>query len=99
MNTKPSSKLHWLQRFPYHPFLFAVYPILALLAFNIAEVDVLSGLRPISVALIVVGLLAFILRLVHRDWRLGALSLTIVLILFYSYGHIYILLKGTNIDG
>jgi hypothetical protein len=36
----------WLQRFPLHPFLFAVYPILALLAFNIAEVEFSSGWRP-----------------------------------------------------
>ena len=99
MNLKTSSKPAWLQHFPLHPFLFAVYPVLALLAFNISEVDLSSGLRPVTVALVVVGFLAFILRLVHRDWRRAALSLTIILILFYSYGHIYILLKGVNVDG
>lgn len=99
MNSKTSSKLSWLQRFPLHPFLFAIYPILALLAFNISEVDLSSGFRPVIVALVVVGFLAFILRLVHRDWRRAALSITVVLILFYSYGHIYILLKGATLDG
>jgi len=99
MNSKGSRKPSWLQRFPLHPFLFAIYPILALLAFNISEVDLSSGFRPVIVALVVVGFLGFIFRLVHRDWRRVALSLTIVLILFYSYGHIYILLKGVNIDG
>jgi len=98
MNLKTSSKPAWLQHFPLHPFLFAVYPVLALLAFNISEVDLSSGFRPVTVALVVVGFLAFILRLVHRDWRRAALSLTIILILFYSYGHIYILLKGVNVD-
>jgi len=99
MNLKTSSKPHWLQHFPLHPFLFAIYPILALLAFNISEVDLSSGFRPILVSLAVVGLVAFILWLFHRDWRRAALSLTIVLILFYSYGHIYILLKGANLNG
>src|SRR5215216_1589798 len=99
MNLKTSSKLHWLQHFPLHPFLFALYPILALLAFNISELDLSSGFRPILVSLAVFGLLAFILRLVHRDWRRAAFSLTVVLILFYSYGHIYILLKGVDVDG
>jgi hypothetical protein len=99
MNLKTSDKPAWLQHFPLHPFLFAVYPVLALLAFNISEVDLSSGFRPATVAFVVVGFLAFILRLVHRDWRRAAFSLTIILILFYSYGHIYILLKGVNVDG
>ena len=99
MNLKTNRKPHWLQLFPFHPFLFAIYPILALLAFNISEVDLSSGFRPVTVALIVVGFLALILRLLHRDWRRAAISLTIVLILFYSYGHIYLLLKGVNLDG
>src|SRR5687768_16192373 len=99
MNLKSSSKPSWLQRFPLHPFLFAIYPILALLAFNISEVDVSSGFRPVTVGLVVVGFLAFISRLMHWDWRRAALFLTIALILFYSYGHIYILLKGVNVDG
>jgi hypothetical protein len=99
MNSKTSRKPNWLQHVPLHPFLFAVYPILALLAFNISEVDLSSGFRPITVALVVVGFLAFILQLTHQDWRRAALSLTIVLILFYSYGHVYILLKGATLDG
>jgi len=51
------------------------------------------------VSLAVVGFLAFILWLFHRDWRRAAISLTIVLILFYSYGHIYMLLKDANLNG
>jgi len=99
MNSKTSSKPSWLQHVPLHPFLFAIYPILALLAFNISEVDLSSGFRPVIVALVVVGFLALVFRLVSEDWRRAALSITVVLILFYSYGHIYILLKGVNIDG
>jgi hypothetical protein len=99
MTPKNSGKPSWLQRFPFHPFLFAIYPVLALLAFNISEVELSSGFRPVIVALVVVGFLALIFQLVYQDWRRAALSLTVVLILFYSYGHIYILLKGANLDG
>jgi hypothetical protein len=99
MNSKAGSKPRWLQHIPLHPFLFAVYPILALLAFNISEVDFSSGFRPAAIALILVGSLAIIFRMVHKDWRRAALSLTILLILFYSYGHVYILLKGINLNG
>ena len=36
---------------------------------------------------------------IFRDWKRAALLSTIILILFYSYGHVYILLKGVNING
>jgi len=37
--------------------------------------------------------------MVYRDWRRAALLSTILLILFFSYGHVYILLKSVNING
>jgi hypothetical protein len=89
----------WLQHFPLHPFLFAIYPILALLAFNISEVDYSSGLRPLILSILVAGLLVLIFNLFYRDWRRTALISTIILILFFSYGHIYILLKGVEVSG
>jgi hypothetical protein len=89
----------WLQGFPLHPLLFAIYPILALLAFNISELDYSSGFRPLVLSLLVAGLLVLIFHFVYRDWRRAALISTILLILFFSYGHIYILLKGMEISG
>lgn len=89
----------WLQYFPLHPFLFAIYPILALLAFNISEVDYSSGIRPLGLSILVAGLLVLIFYLFYRDWRRTAFISTILLILFFSYGHIYILLKGVEVSG
>jgi len=99
MSSKTSKKFSWLQRFPFHPFLFAIYPILALLAFNISEVDYSSGFRPLVLSILVAGLLVLIFYLFYRDWRRTALFSTILLILFFSYGHIYILLKGVEVGG
>jgi hypothetical protein len=89
----------WLRRFPFHPFLFAVYPILALLTFNIAEVDPASGSRSLLLSVLVTGLLILIFYVLFRDWKRAAILSTIILILFYSYGHVYILLKGVNLGG
>jgi hypothetical protein len=89
----------WFQRFPLHPFLFATYPILALLAINISEVDFSSGLRSLLLSVLLAGLLLFISFLIYRDWQRAALISTIILILFFSYGHIYILLKGVHVNG
>lgn len=88
-----------MERFPLHPFLFAIYPILALLAFNISEVDFSSGLRPMVLSILVAGLLLLILYLIYRDWRRTGLVSTIILILFFSYGHAYLLLKGVEVGG
>src|SRR6266545_3473502 len=95
MSEKPAR----LQGIPFHPFLFAVYPILALLAFNSSEVDLSSGLRPLLLSLVLAGLLILVFYLVYRDWRRTALISTILLILFFSYGHVYLLFKGVNVNG
>jgi hypothetical protein len=95
MNKKPG----WLRRIPIHPFLFAVYPILALLAINISEVDPSSGWRPLLLSVLVAGLLMLGFYAIFRDWKRAALLSTIILIMFYSYGHVYILLKGVEING
>lgn len=98
MSSTPKKRT-WLRSIPLHPFLFAIYPILALLAINISEVEFSSGLRPLLLSLLAAGLLIFVSYLVYRDWMRAALISTIILILFFSYGHIYILLKAVNVNG
>jgi len=85
--------------YPVYFILFSIYPILALLGFNISEVvpDVLW--RPMLVSLITALLLFLVLRVLLRDWHKAALSTTIILLLFFSYGHIYNYLKAIDIGG
>ena len=99
MSLTKDKKQSWLQVIPLHPFLFAIYPILALLAFNISEVDSSSGWRPLLLSVVATGLLNFAFYAIFRSWQRAALLTTVLLILFYSYGHVYILLKGANIGG
>src|SRR5512134_1457795 len=95
----PSSrkKTLWLQSVPVHSLLFAIYPVIALLAFNTTEVEFSSGLRPLFLSLLVAAVLMLVFYWIYRDWRRAALITTLLLILFYSYGHSYILLKGIRI--
>lgn len=99
MSPEISKKQSWLRRLHLHPFLFAIYPILALLGINISEVNLGAGVRSLFLSLLVTGLVMLILYLLFRDWKQAALLATLLLILFYSYGHLYILLKGVHIDG
>ena len=98
MRSIASKKPSWLQSFPLHPFLLAVYPILALLAFNISEVDFSFGFRALLLSIIMAGLLVLVFYWLFRDWRRTALISTVILVLFYSYGHVYILLKGVTVN-
>lgn len=99
MNLTNPGERTWVRGFPLHPLLFAIYPVLALLAINISEVDPASGWRPLWLSIAAAGSLTLACYAILRDWKRAALLTTLVLILFYSYGHVYLLLKGFEIDG
>jgi len=80
-----------------HPFLLAVYPVLALLAFNISQVSINTAVR--SLILMLAGTTIFfgVLSLLLRDRIRAGLVATLWLVLFSSYGHIYQGLTGVKI--
>lgn len=99
MSPKRNIKPTWISRYPIHPFLFGLYPVMVLLGFNSSEVSISSGYRSLFASLGLSLFLLFILNFVYRDWRKAALAATGILLLFYSYGHVYIALKGVNWGG
>ena len=74
---------------PWYPVLFAAYPVLYLLSFNVGQVDPAAGLRSLLVCTAAGALLFGLLSLVLRDRYRAALLGTLWLELFFSYGHIY----------
>jgi hypothetical protein len=85
--------------FPCYPLLLAVYPILALLAANVSEVDVPAAFRPLLVSLLLASFLFIALRIIFKDWHKAGITLAFILLLFFSYGHIYNLIKNTMLLG
>ena len=94
-----SNKRSWLRTIPVHPLFFAAYPIIALLAFNITELNISAGVRSLFLSVLLGIFLLFIFRWIYRDARLGAFVASAILILFYSYGHIYNQLIGITALG
>ncbi len=88
-----------LRRFPFHPFLLAIYSALALLAYNIREVNAAVVIRPLLFSLALALALLGILRLAFKHWLRAALAASIILVLFFSYGHLYEFLKGHPVLG
>ncbi|MGD8603503.1 MAG: hypothetical protein PVF49_02910 [Anaerolineales bacterium] len=88
-----------MKKVPFHPFLFAIYPIIFLLATNINEVAPSAAIRSLLVALLLALILLLVTRLILKQWRRAALVTTWLLILFFSYGHIYQFLRQVEIFG
>ncbi len=86
-----------LQKFPFHPLLLATYPVLALLAINIHEVSISVVWRPLVVVLVATIILLVVFRLLLHEWHKAALITSFGLVLFFTYGHLYDLLKTTSL--
>ena len=80
---------HVIRQRVFHPLLFAAYPVLALLAYNIDWLRPQQALRALLLS-IGVGLLLLVVlaRLLH-SWHRAGLLVSLFLILFFAYGHLY----------
>jgi hypothetical protein len=79
--------------------LFAIYPVLALLAFNIAEVKPVVALRALLLSLLAAWLLFVILAALLKNRGKAAVITSLSLLLFYSYGHAYSFLEQNDLAG
>jgi hypothetical protein len=88
-----------LSLFPFHTFLFAVYPILALLANNLSQVEPNVVFRPLFISLAGATGIFLVLRLIVHSWLRAALITSFLLLLFFSYGQVYDLIRQGQIPG
>ena len=80
-----------------HPLLFAIFPVLALLAQNLDWLPLSEGVRPLILSVFgALGLLGLI-WVVIRDLPRAGLLASLALLLFYSYGHLYGSLKAAGL--
>lgn len=73
-----------------YPFLYASYPILALRNYNIAYVAAASIARPLILSIFFTGIIWVVLRLIVRDWNRAGIITTVAVVLFFSYGHVFL---------
>lgn len=88
-----------LPLFPIHPTLFAAYAVLGLLSVNLSQVKITVIWRPLTLAMGLALLLLIVLRLPLRSWLRSGLVSSLLLILFFSYGHLYDLLRQETLLG
>jgi hypothetical protein len=78
-----------LKRFPFHPWLIACYPALALLAHNVTQVGLVAALRALLASLALATLIFLLVWLISRHAGRAALYASLALVLFFSYGQTY----------
>jgi hypothetical protein len=88
-------------RFPIavHPILFGLYPVVALFASNAAQMDLGDAIRPLVLSLLIALIIFAILWLVLRNQHKAALIASLAVILFFTYGHVYFLIKPAPVLG
>jgi hypothetical protein len=83
--------------FPFHPWLFAAYPVLQLFAYNIAEVRFAETLAALVCALALAGLAVALAWILLKDLRKAAVLASLFVWLFFSWGNVHLGLSGARI--
>lgn len=73
-----------------YPFLIACYPVLALRNYNINYVDFASIFRTLILVIILTALVWLVVGLFVRDQIRSGILTSLMIILAFAYGHIYI---------
>jgi len=93
------SSIQRISRIPFHPILFGLYPVLKFLDHNVKEVELIVSVRMLIGVLLGVSVLFLFFRVLLRDWERSAVMVSIMTLLFFSYGHVYSALKHVNVLG
>lgn len=72
-----------------HPFLVSLYTPISMYALNLGEVEPQEIYRSLIFSLLLAGLSILIMTLLFRNLGKGALLGSLILVLFFSYGHFY----------
>ena len=82
-----------------YPFLIGLYAVLGLLAWNISEAQVTDALRSLLISIVGTFLVLSVVYLLTRDLHLASVIASVILILFFTYGHVYTVVKSITVAG
>ncbi len=84
--------------FVIHPFLFSIFPILFFFSHNIEQASFSDIILPLATVLGITILFVLVFRLILRDSQKAGIIVSILLVLFFSYGHFFHMIQGLQID-
>ena len=77
----------------FHPVLFAAFPILFLYAYNVSETSISEVWLPLTISVTAALVLWIVLSLILGSRSKAGFATVIFLLVFFSYGYVYDLLK------
>jgi len=81
------------------PFLFATYPMLFLYAHNMEWVQPVDLVKPFMISMMLAIIVVLTAWLLVRDRIKTEIMASVVLIVFFYYGHLYTILRGKAVVG
>jgi len=82
-----------------YPLIFSIYPVIALTAYNINELDIRDTWRSLIFSTLAGMATWLLLQIFLRNWGKSAAITSMILGVIYAYGHIYIAIKKTYFFG
>ena len=74
--------------FPFHSILLCVYPIIYLYARNIVYIPFVDTIRFLALSVGLTILFLFGFRIILKGWEKAGILCSLLVILFFSFGHI-----------
>src|SRR5258706_10273415 len=87
----------WFSK-PWYSIAISAYPVLALLSANAGQVQLTAGIRPLILSILFGFIVFFVVWLFIRQLHKAAFLTTLLLALFFSYGHVYIYIDESYPD-
>jgi hypothetical protein len=85
--------------FPFHPLLFAAFPVLALLRNNLGQIEPSAALRPLAISVAAALTVLVLVWAVGRNWRSAGILVTLVVVLWFTFGQVYDVSRGISLGG
>jgi len=83
----------------FHPFLFAIFPIISTYSINMQELLPHHLIQPIIIISVFTIIMFFIARLVFKNWAKAGVIVSLIIGLMFSYGHLYLQIAGFELGG
>ena len=82
-----------------HPLLFAIFPTMALWANNFDQMRPIEVMLPVIFSIFGTLALLLILRILSKSWLKAGLLTTLVVLLFFTYGHVFEIVGNLPVIG
>lgn len=82
----------------FHPFFFAIFPILSLYSYNIGIIPPDRLFLPIAISIISISIAIIVLQLIFKKPDKTSLILSTSVISFFFYGHLFNLITELNLE-